>query len=290
MTDRTLWLTLILAVLCHLAFAVYPGIDLWVTALFHDSTGFPVVHSVVAQSLRMTLWHLSLLVPVVLLIRILVAMLSGRNGAAGRAAQAGVQLGYLILGPGLVVNEGLKAHWGRARPQDVVEFGGLARFSPPMEMVSECARNCSFVSGEVSMAVAAALVVHWLVCPPMPRRKFHARTVALAVALGLACLISAWLRVAMGRHFVSDAIFGALLMVILHRVTLMLAPQGIKTPHLVLAEVLPDCRAAGGRIFGFIRLAFGLVPDRSVQPALVQVQAVAGAQPGLTDPDRQPLS
>ncbi|QLQ19882.1 MAG: phosphatase PAP2 family protein [Exiguobacterium profundum] len=66
----------------------------------------------------------------------------------------GFVLAVYALGTGVLVHGLLKAYWGRARPAQVTEFGGIAAFTPPWLISQECTRNCSFVSGEVSGAVA----------------------------------------------------------------------------------------------------------------------------------------
>lgn len=55
-----------------------------------------------------------------------------------------------IAGPGLAVNGVVKPIWERARPIQVVEFGGTQQFSPVSALVEECNNNCSFVSGHVA--------------------------------------------------------------------------------------------------------------------------------------------
>ena len=54
----------------------------------------------------------------------------------------------LILGAGLIVNGVFKDDFGRARPRDIVEFGGSKRFTPAFVISRECDRNCSFSSGD----------------------------------------------------------------------------------------------------------------------------------------------
>src|SRR5262249_11867445 len=44
------------------------------------------------------------------------------------------------LGPGLIVNTGLKDHWGRARPNQIEQFGGAKAFTPALAPSDQCAR------------------------------------------------------------------------------------------------------------------------------------------------------
>jgi len=108
----------------------------------------------------------------------------------------------LALGPGLLVNVGLKDHWHRPRPVQVTAFGGPDAFRPFDTRDGQCRRNCSFVSGEGSSSfwtVAPAL----LAPPPW-------RTLALGAAL-LFAAATGLLRMAFGGHFLSDTLFAALL-------------------------------------------------------------------------------
>ena len=57
-----------------------------------------------------------------------------------------------LIGPGLIVNSVLKNYYGRARPAQIVEFGGTKSFAPPFSYTTECQANCAFPSGHASMA------------------------------------------------------------------------------------------------------------------------------------------
>jgi lipid A 4'-phosphatase len=110
----------------------------------------------------------------------------------------------LALGPGLVVNTILKDHWGRARPHQILVFGGDAHFTPAVLMADQCARNCSFPSGHAALGfwlVAVAMVV-----PP------RWRCLAMGCALAIGALVGA-MRIAQGAHFLSDVIAAALIVV-----------------------------------------------------------------------------
>jgi lipid A 4'-phosphatase len=77
-----------------------------------------------------------------------IAALVRRRPLAGRDARAWLfLLAALIVGPGLLVNAGLKDHWHRARPHQIAEFGGTARFTLPLVIADQCDRNCSFTAG-----------------------------------------------------------------------------------------------------------------------------------------------
>ncbi|MBY0431541.1 MAG: phosphatase PAP2 family protein, partial [Rhodospirillales bacterium] len=121
-------------------------------------------------------------------------------------------LGSLLIGPGLIVNVLLKDHWGRARPSQIVDFGGGARFSPALWLSDQCTDNCSFASGHGALGF-------WVLCfallaPP----RWRGWAVAAALAFGTAMSVT---RIAQGGHFLSDVAFsGAItvaVIVVLHR-------------------------------------------------------------------------
>ncbi|MGH7116842.1 MAG: phosphatase PAP2 family protein [Stellaceae bacterium] len=108
-----------------------------------------------------------------------------------------------VLGPGLLANAVLKDHWGRARPVQVEAFGGSHRFTPAPLPASQCATNCSFVSGHA--ALGFSLVAFAFLLPPGRSRR---RAIGAALAFGgLVGLV----RIAQGGHFLSDVVFAGLL-------------------------------------------------------------------------------
>ncbi len=116
----------------------------------------------------------------------------------------------LLLGPGLVVNLGLKDTWGRARPTYVQEFGGPRHYSHPLQPVNECKRNCAFVSGDAALGffpMAGAFVC--------PRRRR-----AWLAAGGLTGGVIGFWRIAAGGHFLSDVLFAG---VVVYAVCALLA-------------------------------------------------------------------
>lgn len=109
----------------------------------------------------------------------------------------------LAIGAGLIVNVMLKDNFGRARPRDLVEFGGTKQFTPAFVPSSQCNTNCSFASGDAAgafFAIALAMA--------LGRRR-----AALVAALVLGALVSIS-RIAAGAHFLSDTVTSFFIMVI----------------------------------------------------------------------------
>lgn len=179
-------------------FLLMPGLDIRVSQLFYsDGVGFAAASLPVAAGLRaygmlvfevmMALALIGLLTP--LLLKGKVSPIPPRWS-----------LGFLVsvaLGPGLLVNGILKEWSGRVRPRDILEFGGSGSFTPVWDFSGSCSSNCSFVSGEGSMAAMLLMIV--LLVPAAYRR------VTLAVMLPFALLV-AGARIAFGGHFLSDTL------------------------------------------------------------------------------------
>lgn len=106
-----------------------------------------------------------------------------------------------FLGPLLVVNWTLKEFWGRPRPFQTLEFNGQWDYLPPGSIGDACTTNCSFVSGEA----AGAFWLLWLVVLVPPRWRPAAAVLILASAV-----LTATLRVAFGRHYISDVMIGGM--------------------------------------------------------------------------------
>jgi lipid A 4'-phosphatase len=201
-------------ILCSFAvFAIWPEIDLRVSEVFHDPrAGFALEGHPLAEALRMAIWNTSILLCIA-------AAFGTAIGIAGRAFVLpprawGFILTIYILGPGFMVDMMTKPLWGRARPAQIAEFGGSLPFSPPNELVGICARNCSFVSGEVSGATATAVALMLLRFHLKHRVHNGVSSLLLAAAWGLPPVV-ALQRVAAGRHFLSDTVFAVLFTLLL---------------------------------------------------------------------------
>src|SRR5262249_27542471 len=98
-----------------------------------------------------------------------------------------------------------KDHWGRARPNEIVEFGGWKAFTPAVVPADQCNSNCSFVSGEA----ASVFLPFYAIALLLPEQA------VLMLAMGMLCGLAAGLvRVAQGAHFLSDVIFAAIFMLL----------------------------------------------------------------------------
>jgi len=185
-------------------FALWPQLDLVAAHYFYDGGGF-IGHDQLDRFAR----DVFRAAPFVVLALYAGLWLAKRGGVALRWAPNGKAILFLIatmaIGPGLVVNLGLKDHWHRPRPNHVQEFGGADPFRTWWENDGACDKNCSFVSGEAATGF-------WMVAPasllPPPWRT---PAILGAFAFGVAASL---LRMAFGSHFLSDVLLGGLLTLI----------------------------------------------------------------------------
>ncbi len=102
----------------------------------------------------------------------------------------------------LVVNALLKNMWGRVRPNDILDFGGVEIFTPWYKISNSCSLNCSFVSGDAS--VGFLIVVFYFITK---------RNIYLYLSLILGSLLGV-VRIFAGGHFFSDIIFSQIVVFI----------------------------------------------------------------------------
>jgi lipid A 4'-phosphatase len=211
---RRLLIPLVLLTVANGAiFGLWPELDLALVEALRGPDGF---HDRVEglRQLRAVLYFL----PAILMAMLVLVWIAARYGApVPKHLRPGIQTVLylavsLALGPGLIVNAGLKDHWHRPRPVQVAEFGGPYEFRPWYRTDGQCRRNCSFVSGEVA---ASAWLIGAASLAPAPAKV---PAVALAASVTAATAV---LRVAFGGHFPSDVLFATLftllLMVVLYR-------------------------------------------------------------------------
>lgn len=188
-------------VCCSLLITALPSIDIYISRLFFHGSAFQ-------RELWQTLVHENLGLCLSLsLIAVIAIYAHDRLLKRSVCRVDGKRVLYLLLvlalGAGLIVNVGLKDNFGRARPRNIVEFGGTQQFTPAYLVSRECNTNCSFSSGDAaggffSLALAMAL--------SRRRRTFVA-------AMGVGVLVSL-ARIASGAHFFSDTVVSFFVMLI----------------------------------------------------------------------------
>jgi lipid A 4'-phosphatase len=219
-----------------LLFSLAPGIDLRVSGLFAADGHFPLADVRALERVRQVIWQASQGAVVLAIIGLVASGATGRPALWLPQRAWGFILALYVLAPGIVVNAGLKTHWGRARPANVSEFGGMSQFTPALMPADECLRNCSFVSGEA--ASAAALAISLVVALVALRGRMSPRAFRLWICVAVAvAVVGGLLRVATGRHFLSDVVFAWLM-----TAGVALALRALARGRL--ADLLPNSRHA----------------------------------------------
>jgi lipid A 4'-phosphatase len=204
--QRVLIAYLLAVILIQATFAAFPGIDLAVSRLFAaEDQGFGWVLGV-APEMNLVIRRIGEAVAFLLIAGFVFGRVTGKLRRDDLRLLAFPALCVAVTCGG-IVNLLLKAHVGRARPDILAEFGGTAQFSPPWQVVDECARNCSFTSGEVAMAASLAIPAVVIFWPHLARDRGRLLMVLAATSYVAA---TALLRIGLGRHFLSDTIFSAL--------------------------------------------------------------------------------
>ena len=224
---RFLVATMVVAVVAAVVFLAYPGIDLWAARHFYlPGSGFHWSRTAISDWTRngFRLAYGATIATAVL--GLVASVYAWRRPLGLDFARSLYLLACLAVGPGLIANLILKDHWGRARPVQVTEFGGKARFTQPLVPASECPRNCAFVSGEASNLYAMFFA---------PAFLFPAWRAALLAAGVVGGLAAGLMRMAQGGHFLSDVIFAGVFMAV---TAIML--------HWLMFSVRPNWFAEGG--------------------------------------------
>ncbi len=102
----------------------------------------------------------------------------------------------------IFINLILKTFWGRARPGDIILYGGEHSFTPWYFISDACESNCSFVSGDAS--VGFSLIIIYLVTKNI---FFIYSSLIFGFVLGI-------IRMSAGGHFMSDVLFAGIFVII----------------------------------------------------------------------------
>ncbi len=198
----------LISVASAILFVVFPGIDLGVAGWFFDPPrNFALGASRIGRFFDNEV-HYAMEWFLVVLVGAFLYGLFRRRPVWGLTSKRFLFVSLSIaLSAGLMTNVVFKDSWGRARPSQIVEFGGTKQFSPPFMRSNQCDKNCSFVSGDASLA---ASFLAFAVIADRHRRRWWLGLGSFAAVVGL-------MRMARGSHFLSDVVFAVVftLMIIL---------------------------------------------------------------------------
>ena len=188
-----------------LFFYLFPNYDITFSNFFFTNNLFISEKYEVIKDLRSFLKNSMVIFPVtILLLLVIHQFLKAKYNIKQRVKYA--LIGFIIgpiIGSGLIANFFFKDNWGRARPIQILEFGGDKSFTPAFVKTDQCEKNCSWISGESSAAFS--FIVGSLILK---------NPIYFYVNLIIGILVS-FCRVSMGGHFLSDNVFAFSFMVYL---------------------------------------------------------------------------
>jgi lipid A 4'-phosphatase len=226
---------LALFAISSLSLVLFPDVDLRVSSFFFGGRGFHLAASWWAVALHESVGYFICAALATVVGIYWFNRLASRNVCGVDAKVVGYVFLVLILGAGLVVNAVLKNGFGRARPRNLVQFGGEQQFTPAFVLSEECATNGSFPSGDSSGAFFS-----FALALALSRRR--ASIVAAAAFGGLV----SFSRIASGAHFLSDTVVSFFVMWItadaLYYFMLLRrrAPEGIALPTVQQPQGIPE--------------------------------------------------
>ena len=185
-------------------FLLIPDLDLWLAGKFLRPDGkfaFGEMPSLVFihENVDFVLWAAF----AVLLLISLYRYFRDRTAMPAILRQWILVVASALIGPGIVANLIFKEFWGRARPVQILEFGGTLKMTPPLVISDQCASNCSFVGGDASLG-------YWLfIFGFMTSGAWRIALMVLAALVGTGLGV---IRMGQGAHFLSDIIFAGWIM------------------------------------------------------------------------------
>lgn len=213
---------IIFAILLGLLFRFFPQLDIEFSALFYNQEeGFFLDMNPIVKVLHK-------LVPIISFIFVVIAgFLSFKTLVHKRSIHPKhyIKIIYVtlvcLLGPGFIVHNIIKDNINRARPNEIVEFGGEKKFSAAFQVSDQCEKNCSFVSGHASVGFMFFSLAFLL--SGRQRSIMMGGSVALGLIIGLA-------RIMEGDHFLSDVIFaGFVVYLTAYYLEMLLKPNSINS-------------------------------------------------------------
>jgi lipid A 4'-phosphatase len=181
-----------------LLFYAFPELDIRFSMFFFDPTSrFYLANAPFCRWIYKSVEIISIVYVVLAVLLLAVIWVRKRNWFGLSARHLIYLLAALAIGPGLIVNVLLKDNWGRARPLEVIQFGGTSAFTPAFVMSRECHKNCSFVCGHAAMGFY--FIAFGFLCPRR-RSLFFLLAGSYGAVVGL-------VRILQGGHFLSDVVF-----------------------------------------------------------------------------------
>lgn len=187
------------SILLAIVFIIFPQIDISVSKLFFNNKEGFYYHD---HKIIMFLYYNAYSLAVFMCAGSVIYSLMIHNASKSFNLREFVKPIYLLLvmlfGPGVITHTIFKDFFHRARPLDIVEFGGDRIFTGPFVISNQCEVNCSFTSGHAAtgfMLISLAFLF-----------KGYKRHVLMTFAIFMG-FVQGMARVIQGKHFLSDIIY-----------------------------------------------------------------------------------
>lgn len=208
--NRLVNVSLITSGILTLILVLFPDLDISISNIFYNSKfGFQYKKQPVVQFFFRVIPILTVLFIAICCAYILYIILKYKSVKRIINSWVFFLLITAAIGPGLTINSILKENFGRARPVQIVEFGGEKKFSRALTISDQCNTNCSFASGHAAMGfyfTAIAYVAGYL---------YFVRIYLAALVFGSFIGLS---RIIMGGHFASDVIASGFIVLFLNHI------------------------------------------------------------------------
>jgi lipid A 4'-phosphatase len=212
--NRLVNITLIAIGFFSLVFVIFPNLDIEVSSLFYsEKLGFLYKEQAIVVLFYKAVPILTKSFVLVCALYLLYILIKFKNFKKTLSSWAFFLIISAIIAPGITVNSLLKDNFGRARPREIIEFGGNKEFSRAFSFSDQCPRNCSFSSGHAAMGYSFSSIAY------VAGNLYFSRIYIAGIFFGSIVGLS---RIIMGGHFASDVIISAFLVLLLNHLIYLL--------------------------------------------------------------------
>ena len=212
--NRLVNISLIVFGFLSLIFVIFPSFDIKISELFYlKEFGFKYKEHYAVVLFYNAIPLLTKTFVFICILYLLYILIKSKNFKKALSSWAFFLIISALIAPGITVNSLLKENFGRARPREIVEFGGTKNFSRAFAFSDQCPKNCSFSSGHAAMGYYFSSIAY------VARSLYFARIYITSILFGSIVGLS---RIIMGGHFASDIIVSAFLVLLLNHLIYLL--------------------------------------------------------------------
>ncbi|MFQ3306853.1 MAG: lipid A 4'-phosphatase [Candidatus Midichloriaceae bacterium] len=192
-------------ILLYAIFHTYPNIDIFISNIFFSNKEnfFTLENNIFLLIIDKSTYLLAIGIIGYNAISILCKTYKSKTIVFQKYKKELFIISAFIFGSLILIQGFTKPYFGRSRPDAIIEFGGKKSFTTAFEISNQCKKNCSFVSFHTSIGVLIFAYSFFVV----KKRKIIFTSILITTTLGLT-------RIMQGRHFFSDIVFSACLMLI----------------------------------------------------------------------------